>query len=44
MSGNAVKLTMRTVDALSTEHRDALFWDRDLAGFGSPGPTQAKTS
>ena len=26
----AVKLTMRTVDALSTTDRDALFWDRDL--------------
>ena len=34
MPGSAVKLTMRTVDALSTENRDALFWDRDLAGFG----------
>ena len=34
MPGNAVKLTMRTVDALSTENRDALFWDRDLPGFG----------
>ena len=35
MPGNAaVKLTMRTVDALSTENRDALHWDRDLPGFG----------
>ena len=35
MPGNAaVKLTMRTVDALSTADRDALFWDRDLPGFG----------
>ena len=34
MPGNAVKLTMRTVDALSTENRDALFWGRDLPGFG----------
>ena len=24
----------RTVDALSVEHRDAVFWDRDLPGFG----------
>ena len=28
------RLTKRAVDALSTEKRDALFWDRDLAGFG----------
>ena len=35
MPGNAaVKLTMRTVDALSTGNRDALYWDRDLPGFG----------
>ena len=30
----AVKLTMRSVDALSSEARDAMFWDRDLPGFG----------
>ena len=30
----AVKLTMRSVDALSTGERDAMFWDRDLPGFG----------
>ena len=30
----AVKLTMRSVDALSTSRRDALFWDRALPGFG----------
>ena len=30
----AVKLTMRSVDALSTKARDAMFWDRDLPGFG----------
>ena len=27
-------VTKRTVDALSVEHRDAVFWDRDLPGFG----------
>ena len=33
--GNAVvKLTMRTVDVLSTADRAALFWERDLPGFG----------
>ena len=29
-----LKLTKRTVDALSVEKNDAVFWDRDLAGFG----------
>ncbi|MCE2452525.1 MAG: tyrosine-type recombinase/integrase [Nitrospinae bacterium] len=28
------RLTKRAVDALKTENRDTLFWDRDLAGFG----------
>ena len=27
-------ITKRTVDALSVEGRDAVFWDRDLPGFG----------
>ena len=26
-------ITKRTVDALSVEHRDAVFWDRDLQGI-----------
>ena len=29
-----LKLTKRTVDALEVEEKDALFWDRNLAGFG----------
>ena len=29
-----IKLTKRAVDALSVEKSDAVFWDRDLAGFG----------
>ncbi|MCE2451708.1 MAG: DUF4102 domain-containing protein [Nitrospinae bacterium] len=29
-----LKLTKRTVDALEVEAKDALFWGRDLAGFG----------
>ena len=29
-----LKLTKRAVDALSVEAKDAVFWDRDLAGFG----------
>ena len=28
------KLTKRVVDALSVEKDDAVFWDRELAGFG----------
>ncbi len=28
------KLTKRVVDALSVEKNDAVFWDRELAGFG----------
>ena len=27
-------ITKRTVDALSVEGRDAVFWDRELPGFG----------
>ena len=29
-----VSITKRTVDRLSVEDRDAVFWDRDLPGFG----------
>ena len=29
-----LKLNKRTVDALEVEEKDAVFWDRDLAGFG----------
>ena len=28
------RLTKRTVDALTVETKDTVFWDRDLAGFG----------
>ena len=28
------RLTKRAVDALSVKEKDAVFWDRDLAGFG----------
>ena len=28
------KLTKRTIDALAVTGKDAVFWDRDLAGFG----------
>ena len=29
-----LRITKRTVDALTVEAEDAVFWDRDLAGFG----------
>ena len=29
-----LKLTKRTVDALKVDRKDAIFWDRELAGFG----------
>ena len=29
-----LRVTKRTVDALTVEAEDAVFWDRDLAGFG----------
>ena len=31
---DARKLTKRAVDALAVDGRDAVFWDRDLPGFG----------
>ncbi len=34
MPDSAPKLTKRTVDALVVEGKDAVFWDRDLKGFG----------
>ena len=33
-SGSAVKLTMRSVEALSTAGRDTVYWDREFPGFG----------
>ena len=33
-SKNDRKLTKRTIDALAAIGREAIFWDRDLAGFG----------
>ena len=37
-------LTKRIVDRLSVDSKDAIFWDRDLPGFGSRGPTRARKS
>ena len=31
---STMRLTKRTVDALSVERGDGVFWDRDLSGFG----------
>ena len=29
-----LRITKRTVDALTVGEKDTVFWDRDLAGFG----------
>ena len=31
---NAIRISRRSVEALAVESGDAVFWDRDLAGFG----------
>ena len=31
---STIRLTKRSVDALVSERKDTVFWDRDLAGFG----------
>ena len=31
---NAIRISKRTVDALTVESGDAVFWDRELTGFG----------
>ena len=31
---STIRLTKRSVDALSPASKDTVFWDRDLAGFG----------
>ena len=31
---STLKLTKRIVERLKAEDKDAIFWDRDLAGFG----------
>ena len=31
---NAIRISKRSVDALAVERGDAVFWDRDLSGFG----------
>ena len=31
---STLRLTKRLVDGLKVEEKDAIFWDRDLAGFG----------
>ena len=41
---STLKLTKRIVERLKADGKDAIFWDRDLTGFGSREPTQAKTS
>lgn len=31
---DGIRITRRTVDALSVENGGGVFWDRDLGGFG----------
>ena len=31
---STLRLTKRTIDGLTVESKDTVFWDRDLAGFG----------
>ena len=31
---NAIRITKRSVDTLAVERGDAVFWDRNLTGFG----------
>ena len=35
------RITKRTVDGLSVEDKDVVFWDRELAGFGSVSTCRA---
>ena len=41
---STLRLNKRIVDRLTVDNKDAVFWDRDLAGFGSRGPTRARKS
>ena len=37
-------ISKRTVDGLSVEAKDAVFWDRELAGFGVRVSVRARRS
>ena len=39
-----LRITKRTVDALTVDTKDTLFWDRDLAGFGCGSMPPAASS
>ena len=34
---STIRLNKRIVDALAVERGDAVFWNRELSGFGVPG-------
>ncbi len=34
---STLKLTKRIVERLKADSKEAIFWDRDLAGFGNDG-------
>ena len=36
-------ISKRSVDGLPADGKDALYWDRDLTGFGATNFSQAKT-
>ena len=40
---SALRLTKRIVERLKADGKDAIFWDRDLAGFGVKHFTKART-
>ena len=41
---STLRLTTRSVAALPVTGKDAVYWDRDLAGFGRNKFTRAKKS
>ena len=41
---STLTISGRTVEGLPVDGKDVIFWDRELAGFGSRGPTRAKKS
>ena len=41
---STLRLTTRSVAALPVTGKDAVYWDRDLAGFGRRKFTRAKKS
>ena len=42
MANRIPKLTKRAVEALKANGADTVYWDGELIGFGSRGPTRAR--